>query len=284
MPLQASGRIKLSEIASQFGGSGPHKLSEYLRGGSNVENTSINGNIATSGANKLTNYYSTGNPRLTKIGSQDANGAMDSGRTFTLNTTDLGANTNIITISTAGGSASLGSAMTITCKNGTTDATISPSSSTAKTTNYATDGAYNNIHTFRVGNISSVKCARSGGNQNLTKYFILQYDNVPDMNTTADDYFAVGDSSRTCTLDMNSNRFACIAFQSSFGGGSGMHPGAINEVDEHSDISGNPNGTIGYDAYRASGVVNYSCSNSNSSSNDRAPRLTTGVCFDLGYN
>jgi len=53
MPLQASGRIKLSEIATQFGGSGSHKLSEYYRGGANVEDTNINGNIPASGTNKL---------------------------------------------------------------------------------------------------------------------------------------------------------------------------------------------------------------------------------------
>jgi hypothetical protein len=36
MALQGSGAISLSQIASEFGGSAPHSLSEYYRGGSNV--------------------------------------------------------------------------------------------------------------------------------------------------------------------------------------------------------------------------------------------------------
>ena len=36
MALQSSGQIKLSEIATEFGGSAPHSMSEYYSGGSNV--------------------------------------------------------------------------------------------------------------------------------------------------------------------------------------------------------------------------------------------------------
>jgi hypothetical protein len=284
MPLQASGRIKLSEIATQFGGSGSHKLSEYYRGGANVEDTNINGNIPASGTNKLTDYYSTGNPKLTKIGSQEDDGAMDSGKAFTLDTAELSANTNIVVIASAGGSASRSGTMNITCANTSTSADIPYSYSRIKSTNYSSDGAFNTIGAFRVGDISSVTCARSGGNQSINKYFVLQYDNVPSFISASDTYDRKADDGTpngACTLDMN-NSFACVAFQSSFGGN--MAPLAISNVDEHSDVTGNQRATVGYDAYRASGTVNYNCANINTSIGDRAPRLVTGVSFDLGYN
>ena len=99
MPLPASGRIKLSEIATQFGGSGPHKLSEYYRGGSNVDDTSVNAGIPTSGTNKIKNYYSTGNPRLTKIAGFDVTNALKDNvfpNPISTDSTDLGSNTRLI--------------------------------------------------------------------------------------------------------------------------------------------------------------------------------------------
>jgi hypothetical protein len=99
MALQASGRIKLSEIATQFGGSSPHKLSEYYRGGSQVDDTTINANIAASGKQKIQNYYSTGNPRLTKL--QDFMVAnADRGNVFpnaiSTDSTELGSSTRLV--------------------------------------------------------------------------------------------------------------------------------------------------------------------------------------------
>jgi hypothetical protein len=76
MPLQSSGRIKLSEIAAQFGGSGPHLLSEYAKGGSNVKTTTVNANIGTivvmassrSGSkSKITHTLTITNPSKTDI-------------------------------------------------------------------------------------------------------------------------------------------------------------------------------------------------------------------------
>lgn len=43
MTLQTSGSISLSELASEFGGSAPHSLSEYYRGGANVPTTITTG-------------------------------------------------------------------------------------------------------------------------------------------------------------------------------------------------------------------------------------------------
>jgi hypothetical protein len=39
MALQGSGAISLNEIAAEFGGTAPHSMSEYLRGGNNVPTT-----------------------------------------------------------------------------------------------------------------------------------------------------------------------------------------------------------------------------------------------------
>lgn len=55
MGLQSSGAISLSQIAGEFGGSKPHSLSEYYRGGSNV--TSNNTGVPTSGAISFSNFY-----------------------------------------------------------------------------------------------------------------------------------------------------------------------------------------------------------------------------------
>ena len=39
MALVSSGKISLADVATEFGGSAPHSMSEYLRGGSNVPTT-----------------------------------------------------------------------------------------------------------------------------------------------------------------------------------------------------------------------------------------------------
>ena len=58
MALQSSGQIALSEIATEFGGSAPHALSEYYAGGSNV--ASGTGSIPSSGEIQLAaDFYGT---------------------------------------------------------------------------------------------------------------------------------------------------------------------------------------------------------------------------------
>ena len=58
--LQASGKIKMTDIVSVFGGTSPHKLREYYRGGGRVPNVAINNTIPTSGKIKFSNFYNTG--------------------------------------------------------------------------------------------------------------------------------------------------------------------------------------------------------------------------------
>lgn len=60
MALQSSGQIKLSELATEFGGSAPHSMSEYYAGGTNVP--SGTGSIPTSGEIQLAaDFYGTSN-------------------------------------------------------------------------------------------------------------------------------------------------------------------------------------------------------------------------------
>ena len=48
MALQSSGTIKISDLVAEFGGSAPHSLSEYYRGGANVPETVTTGVAAGS--------------------------------------------------------------------------------------------------------------------------------------------------------------------------------------------------------------------------------------------
>ena len=57
MTLPSSGAISFSMIAGEFGGSTPHSINEYYRGGANVPNSSVNNSIPTSGQISLNSFY-----------------------------------------------------------------------------------------------------------------------------------------------------------------------------------------------------------------------------------
>ena len=59
MAVKSSGQLSFnSDIVGEFGGSAPHALSEYKRGGSFVPNASANNNIPTTNSNiKFSNFY-----------------------------------------------------------------------------------------------------------------------------------------------------------------------------------------------------------------------------------
>jgi hypothetical protein len=57
MALQGSGAISIGNLATEFGGSTPHSLSEYYRGGGLVPNTGTNANVPTSGQISLSQFY-----------------------------------------------------------------------------------------------------------------------------------------------------------------------------------------------------------------------------------
>lgn len=68
MVLPSSGQLSMSQIRDEFGGSNPVSLSQYYRGGSLVRNFGsgsgfINGNIPTSGAIKISDFYNAVNLR-----------------------------------------------------------------------------------------------------------------------------------------------------------------------------------------------------------------------------
>lgn len=55
--LQASGAISINDLATEFGGSAPHGMSEYYKGGSLVPNISVNSGVPTSGIISLDDFY-----------------------------------------------------------------------------------------------------------------------------------------------------------------------------------------------------------------------------------
>lgn len=57
MALPGSGTITMAMIAAEFGGSAPHSLGEYYRGGGLVPNIGPNAAIPTSGQISMSNFY-----------------------------------------------------------------------------------------------------------------------------------------------------------------------------------------------------------------------------------
>ena len=59
MVIKASGSLAMSEIVTEFGGTVPHSLSEYNRGGAYVPNITQNNSVVTgaSSAQSFSNYY-----------------------------------------------------------------------------------------------------------------------------------------------------------------------------------------------------------------------------------
>jgi hypothetical protein len=63
MPIPGPGTaISMTTIATEFGGTVPHSLDEYYRGGPLVPNVPANSTIPTSGTIAMNNFYGTGGP------------------------------------------------------------------------------------------------------------------------------------------------------------------------------------------------------------------------------
>ncbi len=56
MAIQSSGQVKLSEIATEFGDSAPHAMSEFYGGGGKVPQ-GANPNVPTSGEIEIGDFY-----------------------------------------------------------------------------------------------------------------------------------------------------------------------------------------------------------------------------------
>ena len=105
MTLQSSGAISLSNIAGEFGGSTPHSLSEYYRGGGLVPAHAGTVGIPTGGAISMSNFYG-----------KTATAPVDNVISFTVQTYSVGSGKNVFTVYGANGSMSDGSVVT---NNGT---------------------------------------------------------------------------------------------------------------------------------------------------------------------
>lgn len=82
MALPASGQISISQIVTEFGGSAPHSLSEYYRGGGLIPSSDSTANVPTSGLIRLSDFYGATN----RIGVPDSfSGVFDASGTNSKN-------------------------------------------------------------------------------------------------------------------------------------------------------------------------------------------------------
>ena len=61
MTLPASGTISINSLVGEYGGSAPHSMNEYYKGGGLVLNHSNNANVPTSGTISLSNFHGQSN-------------------------------------------------------------------------------------------------------------------------------------------------------------------------------------------------------------------------------
>tara|TARA_R100001463_G_scaffold43908_2_gene91411 strand:+ start:340 stop:960 length:621 start_codon:yes stop_codon:yes gene_type:complete len=61
MTIVSSGAISINSLVGEYGGSAPHAMNEYYRGGSLVANHSNNANVPTSGQISLDDFYGANN-------------------------------------------------------------------------------------------------------------------------------------------------------------------------------------------------------------------------------
>lgn len=61
MVIKTSGDLSISDIVTEFGGTAPHSLSEYYRGGSLVPDSTLNQNIPLTGSIRLSDFYGAQN-------------------------------------------------------------------------------------------------------------------------------------------------------------------------------------------------------------------------------
>ena len=61
MALPSSGTLSINDIVGEFGGSAPHALSEYYRGGDFVPDSAANSGVPTSGQINISDFYGAAN-------------------------------------------------------------------------------------------------------------------------------------------------------------------------------------------------------------------------------
>jgi len=61
MSIVASGQVSIQDLVTEFGGTAPHNLSEYYRGGAYVDDITNNNSVPLSGEIQLKDFYGAGN-------------------------------------------------------------------------------------------------------------------------------------------------------------------------------------------------------------------------------
>ena len=119
MTIVSSGAISINSLVGEYGGSAPHAMNEYYRGGSLVANHSNNGNVPTSGTIDLQDFYGANNTSPTDYTVEITNGSHTvSGGKFAPDNIYRGVNTTTRRSGTAFGSFA-NSNNTITTSEGT---------------------------------------------------------------------------------------------------------------------------------------------------------------------
>lgn len=98
MTIVSSGAISINSLVGEYGGSTPHSMNEYYRGGSLVLNHSNNANVPTSGTIQLDDFYGQSNtqPFDASISGTAGTDTTAGGKNFG-STTHNGVNTNNVT-------------------------------------------------------------------------------------------------------------------------------------------------------------------------------------------
>ena len=103
MAVPSSGAVSIQDLVDEFGGSTPHSISEYYRGGSLVPNVSANNSVPTSGTVALTNFYGAVDATFIAAsgGTETTSGdfkihTFNSNGTFTVNSVGNSAGSNTV--------------------------------------------------------------------------------------------------------------------------------------------------------------------------------------------
>lgn len=201
MPLQSSGRITLKQIADYYGGTGPHKLSEYAKGGARVWNTSVNKNVGSAGnRNSLKKYYSTGNPKITVLKTQTGSGQLLHNVTVNTEPGELGPNTRLLI--------GMGFHSSVGYGGASANATCSITGKTVKEIfdvgNWDDSDRQGSSHfTCNLGNESSFKIKLTRGSTNRAgRAAIIQIDNMKSVSSPAvKSSTSAGSMQRTMTIN-----------------------------------------------------------------------------------
>lgn len=74
MTIVSSGAISINSLVGEYGGSAPHAMNEYYKGGSLVSNHSGNANVPTSGTIDLQDFYGASNSSPSDLTVEITNG------------------------------------------------------------------------------------------------------------------------------------------------------------------------------------------------------------------